>query len=270
MFILSGRNPKLLEPGLVSAAIRADRVGRTAVGKDAGRIIARVRLQQVGRRADQAGADDADRHASDPAQPRVLGGPDLIFEMQQRIDQAGQGHGSWPFAVQFARAGQGEVPPGGVAAEQEARGARRLELPLEDPASGRHGDLDLGGPDVLRRQPVLDRQDGHARPVRQPSAQGVVGAAVAEGEAAAVPVDHQRRTGRRLVRRIEPRVQLTGGSWDAEIADRAHLQRGLVPANGDRLKRLAPRDHAQAVQPVDHRRSAWISAHGPPSKAGAG
>ena len=108
-----------------------------------------------------------------------------------------------------------------------------------------------GGKRVLRREPVVDRQDAHACLAGEEAAGLIVGVEIADDPAAAVQVDEQRPGSGGLERHVEPGAQVAGRAGQRLLGDARDRQRragcggGLAPylvtglGDGQRLVRAA-------------------------------
>ena len=87
------------------------------------------------------------------------------------------------------------------------------------PAVGGEAVVDRGRELVLRRQPVVHRDDQRARVLRQPRAEPVMRLEIALHPAAAVEVRDGRATACRRARRVDARGDLAGRPGDADVLD---------------------------------------------------
>ncbi len=102
-----------------------------------------------------------------------------------------------------------------------------------------------GGRPMLRRQPVVDRDDHGVHGVRHRPAELVVGIEVAEHEPATVREDDDRQRVVRLrMRYVDTQLQVPARSVDGDVADGRHvgLVRQRCPARSDHLTKLRRRE----------------------------
>ena len=125
------------------------------------------------------------------------------------VDQELEGRRGTSVARGELRDDGGQIAPGAVAADADARriGAKRCGVG-ERPVQGRTRVLDGGRERVLRGQPVIDGQHMRAAVAAQDAADAVVRLEIAVGEPTSVVVDEQRvraaGLGRGVVARPDP------------------------------------------------------------------
>ena len=90
---------------------------------------------------------------------------------------------------------QSEVAAGAVAVDVRRPAEAQVGSSVVEPGERGVDVVGRGREPVLGRQPVVDAQDRHAEPVREPPARPVVHLHVVEDEAAAVHVHQQARVG---------------------------------------------------------------------------
>ena len=105
---------------------------------------------------------------------------------------------------------------------------------------------------MLRREPVVDRQDAHACLTGDETAGLIVGVEIAEDPAATVQVDQQRPGSGGLERHVEPGAQRAARTRQRLLDDSRNRQRragyggGFAPylfaglGDGQRLERRPP------------------------------
>ena len=127
------------------------------------------------------------------------------FHIRYRIDQKldlGRGPAR---RFHLLRDDGGEITARAVAADADiARFHAERACILLGPFIGSHGIIDGGGEFMLRRQAVIDGEDGAIGDFGKDRTEGVAGIEIADHAAAHVKIDEARQRPRRLFRAIEP------------------------------------------------------------------